>query len=61
MADWWAFGEHKYGDRKKIVESEEWIGPSLQACADAGRFAEILKLRDVTNFYRSIIIAKLRT
>jgi len=35
LGDWWRFGEHKYGDRKALVESEEWQGPAFQACADA--------------------------
>lgn len=36
IGDWWAFGEHKYGDRKAIVESEDWEGPAFQHCADVG-------------------------
>lgn len=35
LGDWWRFGEHKYGDRKALVDSEEWTGPKFQACADA--------------------------
>lgn len=35
IGDWWAFGEHKYGARKAIVESPDWNGPSFQTCADA--------------------------
>ena len=35
IGDWWAFGEHKYGDRKALVESEEWTGPAFQTCQDA--------------------------
>lgn len=34
IGDWWAFGEHKYGDRKAMVESDEWEGLSYQRCAD---------------------------
>jgi N6-adenosine-specific RNA methylase IME4 len=36
IGDWWAFGEHKYGDRKALVESEEWNGPAFQTCVNAG-------------------------
>jgi hypothetical protein len=32
FSDWFAFGEHKYGERKAIIESEDWIGPSYQSC-----------------------------
>lgn len=35
IGDWWAFGEHRYGARKALVESEDWQGPAFQTCADA--------------------------
>lgn len=35
IGDWWAFGEHGYGDRKAMVESEEWDGPAFDACKRA--------------------------
>ena len=35
IGDWWAFGEHKYGDRKALVESEEWEGPAFEHCMNA--------------------------
>jgi hypothetical protein len=34
-ASWWIFGEHKWGDRKKIVEREDWSGPSYKTLANA--------------------------
>lgn len=34
LGDWWRFGEHKYGDRKALVESDEWTGPAFQTCMD---------------------------
>src|SRR5207302_6703847 len=40
LGDWWAFGEHRYGDRKALVESEDWEGPGFQACVDAGTVAK---------------------
>jgi hypothetical protein len=43
IGDWWAFGEHRYGDRKAIVESEEWTGPGFQACMDAGSVSRSFK------------------
>lgn len=36
LGDWWKFAEHKYGDRKAIVESDDWDGPKFQTCMDAG-------------------------
>ena len=36
LGDWWKFAEHKYGDRKAIVDSENWDGPAFQTCKDAG-------------------------
>lgn len=35
LGDWWRFGEHKYGDRKSLVESDEWTGPAYQTCVNA--------------------------
>jgi len=35
IGDWWAFGEHRYGERKALVESEEWDGPSFDSCHKA--------------------------
>lgn len=35
LGDWWRFGEHKYGDRKALVESEEWTGPAFGSCMNA--------------------------
>jgi hypothetical protein len=35
IGDWWAFGERRYGERKAMVESDEWDGPVYQSCKDA--------------------------
>jgi hypothetical protein len=35
IGDWWAFGEHRYGERAAIVKSEEWEGPAFQTCMNA--------------------------
>jgi len=32
IGDWWAFGEHKWGERKATVESEDWTGPAYRTC-----------------------------
>lgn len=40
LGDWWAFGERKgYGERKRVVESEDWDGPSFEVCRNAGYVA----------------------
>ena len=36
VGDWWTFGEHKWGERKATVESEDWNGPAYQSCVNAG-------------------------
>jgi len=40
LGDWWAFGEARFGERKAIVETEDWGGPSYQACVDAGNVSK---------------------
>lgn len=35
VGDWWAFGEHRYGERIAITKSEDWDGPAFQTCANA--------------------------
>jgi hypothetical protein len=32
--DWWAFSEHKWGERKAIVENKDWQGPAYGTCAN---------------------------
>jgi N6-adenosine-specific RNA methylase IME4 len=36
LGDWWAHGEHKYGDRKALVEHDDWPGPEYRTCHNAG-------------------------
>lgn len=53
IGDWWAFGEHRYGERKAIVEAEDWKGPSFQTCRDCGWVArkfETSRRHDVLSF-----------
>jgi hypothetical protein len=53
IGDWWNYGEHKYGDRKAIVESEDWSGPDFKTCANAGsicRMFESSRRREVLSF-----------
>jgi hypothetical protein len=35
VGDWWARGEHQYGDRVAIVKSDDWEGPAFQTSMDA--------------------------
>lgn len=35
LGDWWAYGDHAYGDRKAMVEAEDWEGPKFQTCMEA--------------------------
>ena len=37
IGDWWAFGEHAYGNRKALVDREDWRGPAFDTCAAAAR------------------------
>ena len=39
LGDWWNKG-HKYGERKRLVDSEEWDGPKEQTCKISGVVAE---------------------
>lgn len=53
LGDWWRYGEHRYGDRKEIVDGEDWDGPKFQTCADAGMVAaafETSRRREVLSF-----------
>jgi hypothetical protein len=53
IGDLWAFGEHKYGDRKAMVESDDWSGPEYQTCKNIAsvcrRFARSRR-RDLLSF-----------
>ena len=35
IGDWWAFGEARYGERKALVEGDDWDGPSFATCVNA--------------------------
>ena len=40
LGDWWAFGEHRYGDRKTMVAAEDWDGPAYQTCVNASNVSK---------------------
>ncbi len=35
IGDWWAYGEHRYGDRAAIVQAPDWTGPNYGVCRRA--------------------------
>lgn len=62
VGDWWAFGEHHYGERKAIVESEDWNGPAFQTCRNAGSVCaafETSRRRDALSFTHHAEVASL--
>lgn len=62
IGDWWAYGEHRYGERKAIVEAEDWTGPSFQTCRNCAavvRSFETSRRRDVLSFTHHAEVAAL--
>jgi len=62
IGDWWAYGEHRYGDRKAIVGAPEWTGPSYQTCMNAAsvcRSFETSRRREVLSFKHHAEVASL--
>lgn len=39
IGDWWAYGEHRYGERAAIVQAPDWTGPSYAVCRNAASVA----------------------
>jgi hypothetical protein len=39
IGGWWAFGEHRYGERKAIVTADGWEGPAYETCRKAASVA----------------------
>jgi hypothetical protein len=39
FADWWAYADHRYGDRRQLVDGPDWNGPSYQTCMHMGTVA----------------------
>jgi hypothetical protein len=63
IGDWWAFGEHKYGERKALVESENWSGPAFQTCANAASTCKAFKTyrrRELLSFKHHAVLASLK-
>ena len=60
IGDWWRFAEERptggnwTGDRKALVESQEWAGPAFQTCRNAASvcraFQDTSRRRDMLSF-----------
>lgn len=64
LGDWWAFGEKRYGERKAIVEADDWEGPNFEACrntAVVARAFEMSRRRDALTFTHHAEVAALPT
>lgn len=64
LGDWWRYGEHRYGDRKAMVESEDWDGPKFSTCVNAGAVAmqfETARRRAVLSFKHHVEVCGLTT
>lgn len=63
IGDWWAFGEHRYGERKALVEAEDWDAPDFQTCMNAASvcraFRETSRRREVLGFAHHAEVAGL--
>lgn len=61
IGDWWAYGEHRYGDRKAIVESDDWEGARYETCknyASVCRVFETSLRNDLLSFsHHSIVVS----
>jgi N6-adenosine-specific RNA methylase IME4 len=48
IGDWWAFGDHRYGDRMEIARAEAWPAKTLMNHGSVSRaFSEISRRREV--------------
>lgn len=62
IGDWWAFGEHRYGDRRAAVEGPDWTGPSFQTCMNAATVCRAFgtsRRREVLSFKHHAEVAAL--
>lgn len=62
IGDWWAYGEHTYGSRKELVESEGLSGASYKTCKNAAsicREFERSRRRDLLSFTHHAEVASL--
>lgn len=60
--DWWAFGEHRYGDRSAVVLGHNWSGPRRQNLMDLAsvcRAFETSRRREALSFQHHREVAAL--
>ena len=61
VGDWWAFGEAHYGQRKAIVEADDWTGPAYQTCMNMASvcraFQETSRRREGLSFGHHEVVA----
>jgi hypothetical protein len=55
IGDWWAYGEHAYGERTAVVKSNDWEGPTFGTCVNAGTVCRRFETpsRDVVVSFRA--------
>jgi hypothetical protein len=62
IGDWWNHPGHSYGERRALVESEDWSGPAYGTCANAGTTCEKFELsrrRESLSFSHHVEVADL--
>jgi hypothetical protein len=62
LGDWWAFGDHRYGARTRLIRSEDWDGPPVHTCENMGRVALAIttsRRREVVTFTHHATVAAL--
>jgi N6-adenosine-specific RNA methylase IME4 len=62
IGDWWAYGEATYGDRKAIIDADDWQGPAFQTAANAAtvcRMFETSRRREILSFSHHAEVAGL--
>jgi N6-adenosine-specific RNA methylase IME4 len=60
LGDWWAFGDHRYGDRMDIARAEGWPAKTLMNHGSVSRaFPEISRRREVLAWSHHEVVAGL--
>jgi hypothetical protein len=63
VGDWWRHGEKKYGNKRALVECQDWSGPAYQTCRNCGWVAGTFEMslrRDTLTFYHHHAIAPIQ-
>lgn len=61
LSDWWAFGQHHYGERARwALEQEQWAFKTLRNAGSVARaFAETSRRRDALSYSHHVEVAAL--